>query len=136
MKFLAALAIASALHLNEDKAPHDELIQAGAKVAQYYGFDPANYVSQGYSWQVVGDVKLASVVSTFTATAPAAMQVVSAAHGWVNALRSNWTQTLNNTADANGLTGNARYQGSCQWNSSSTATYAQYGSSDCQYHRT
>ena len=118
MKFIAALAIASALHIDEkDKAPHEELIQAGSKVAQYYGFNPTNYITQGYSWTVVGDVTLASVVSTFTATAPAAMNVVSAAQGWASNLQSSWNSTLSSTADDNNITGNSRYMPSCQWNS-------------------
>ena len=123
MKFVAALAIASALHLDGDKAPHDELIQAGTKVAQYYGFNPASWVTQGYSWNVVGDVTLAHVVSTFTATYPAAMQVVSAAENWGNNLTASWNSTLNTTANVNNITGNSRWMASCQWNSNSNASY-------------
>ena len=131
MKFVAALAIASALQLENTKAPHEELIQAGARVAQFYGFNPASMVSQGYSWTVVGDVKLAQVVSTFANTAPAAMNVVSAVQGWGNSLQSNWANTLYQASQANNATSYSSYNSSSGYygnssNNTNTSSYSNY----------
>ena len=126
MKFIAALAIASALHLENNKAPHEELIQAGTKVAQYYGFDPANYVTQGYSWTVVGDVKLAQVVSTFANTAPAAYQVWYKVQAWGGSLQSNWYNTLQQAASANNVTNATSYNSSSYSPYYSTGNYSNY----------
>ena len=122
MKKFAILASASALHLVNDKAPHEELVEVGTKVAQFYGFNPASMISQGYSWNVVGDVELKNVLSTFTNTGPAAMNVWYAVQGWGSSLQNNWVNTLQAAASANNAT---------SWNSSNSTNSSSNSSSNC-----
>ena len=60
MKRIAIIASTSALHLVHNKAPHEQLVEVGTKAFQFYGIsiNPADWITQGYSWQVVGNVKL------------------------------------------------------------------------------
>ena len=100
MKKFAFLATASALHLVNNRAPHEELLQTGTRVAQFYGIDPAAYITQGYSWQVVGNVKLEQIASTFMNTASAAMNIWAAIQTWMSTLQSNWDNTLDNVNES------------------------------------